>query len=439
MTSPAVPTPAEPVAARWRVPGRIEVLGKHTDYAGGDVLVCAVDRGVDAVAIPASGDATVATSDGFPEPVSLRPGVDPGLPPGHWARYVQTVVDRLARNFGPLAGTRLAVTSDLPMASGMSSSSALLCAVALALADRHGFRDTAAWREAIGDNRLRLASYLASVENGRSFGPLAGLAGVGTLGGSEDHTAMLCGTPGELGWFGFAPVALRRRVPWPAGWSFVVAVSGVAAEKTGAAQADYNRASQATAEALRRWNAATGRGDRTLADAVRSAPDAPARLTELLADDRYLGRRVAQFVEESEVLVPAAADAVAAGDLSRLGAVAAASQRLAQTHLGNQVPQTSGLVAAALALGAPAASAFGAGFGGSVWAAVPTADADAFAVDWLNRYTAEFPDQATAASTLVTVPSPAAGPDGRAESAEMNKHYGAAGSWSPSGHATARS
>ena len=43
-------------------------------------------------------------------------------------------------------------------------------------------------------------------------------------------------------------------------------------------------------------------------------------------------------------------------------------------------------------LGAQAASSFGAGFGGSVWALVPTADADGFATAWLERYSAEFPE-----------------------------------------------
>ena len=393
----------------WRVPGRLEVLGKHTDYAGGDVLVCAVERGVVASASRGAGDAIVARSSGFADPVTVRAGLDPGLPAGHWGRYLQTVLDRLTANFGPVAGAELAFSSDLPMASGMSSSSALLVASALALADLNGLRRSDGWRHVLGDDPLRLASYLASVENGRSFGGLAGHAGVGTLGGSEDHTAMLCGERDALGHFGFAPVALRGRVPWPPGWTFVVAVSGVTAEKSGATRDLYNRASLATTEALSRWNQRTGRADPTLADAVRSDPGAPALLQGLVRGDPYLGSRVTQFVEESEVLVPAATQALLSGDLSGFGGAVDESQRLAESHLGNQVPQTIALASAARDLGARAASAFGAGFGGSVWAMVPDADADGFAAAWLARFRRGFPAQAAAASAFATSPADPAG------------------------------
>ncbi len=396
------------MTTRWWVPGRIEVLGKHTDYAGGNVLVCAVDRGVTAEALPCPGNAVIALSDGFADPVILQAGVDANLPAGHWGRYLQTVVNRLDRNFGPLRGANLSFTSDLPMASGMSSSSALVVAAALALVDMNGFRETELWRAELGDDRLRWASYLAAVENGRSFGSLAGHEGVGTLGGSEDHTAMLCGQSGELGWFGFAPVALRRLVQWPTGWSFVIATSGVVAEKTGAAQELYNRASLATSEALTRWNEATGRSDGSLAAAVRSDDDASARMLGLLGGSGYLRDRVEHFITESEILVPHAAETLAVGDLKGFAAAVAESQRLAETHLGNQVPQTVALATGAVQLGARAASSFGAGFGGSVWALVETAHAAEFGDSWVKQYRRDFPDEAHAATTVVTTPSRAA-------------------------------
>ena len=50
----------------WRVPGRIEVFGKHTDYAGGNVLVCAAGRGVTSEAVECDGEAVIARTDGFP-------------------------------------------------------------------------------------------------------------------------------------------------------------------------------------------------------------------------------------------------------------------------------------------------------------------------------------------------------------------------------------
>lgn len=388
----------------WRVPGRIEVFGKHTDYAGGNVLVCAADRGVLATGEPTTQDVVVARSTSFPDPVTLRPGVDAGLPPGHWGRYLQTALDRLTLNFGPLAGARLTISSDLPLASGMSSSSALIVASALVLADLNALGDSDLFASEIGDDRLKLASYLASVENGSTFAQLVGHTGVGTLGGSEDHTGMLCSRPGELGWFGFAPVEQRQRVPWPSDHAFVVATSGVAAEKTGAAQQLYNRASLATREALATWNQATGRADRHLATAIRSSDDAHRRLTGLLPQG-YPRARIEQFVIESETLVPQAAAALGAGDLAGFGAAAAESQWLAETHLSNQVPQTIALAERAVKLGAVASSAFGAGFGGSVWAMVPSADAEAFGQAWLADYATRYPVEAAAATALVTTPS----------------------------------
>lgn len=207
--------------------------------------------------------------------------------------------------------------------------------------------------------------------------------------------------PGQLGQFGFDPVARHRHVALPSGMVFVIGLSGVSAEKTGAAQARYNHASDAIAAALAAWNNHTGRADRSLAAAVRSAEDAPATLSRILEPE--LATRVEHFVRESEVLVPAAADALAAADLAAFGAVAAESQHLTETLLGNQVPETIALAATARELRAVAASAFGAGFGfgGSVWALVPRADADAFASDWLARHRAAFPHRVQA-DTLVT-------------------------------------
>ena len=363
-------------------PGRIEVLGKHTDYAGGDVLVCAVDRGVTAHVSPATRGITASTQ-ALPGPVDL--GCDEPLPPGHWGLYPRSVVARLQANFGALAPCRIELASDLPLASGMSSSSAVVVATAMALVRHNGLDQHPLWQQAItGD--VALAGYLACIENGMSFGPLAGSGGVGTLGGSEDHTAMVCSRPGELGRFTFSPPALVERVPLPPGHSFVVAVSGVAAEKTGAAQQGYNDASLATTELLRRWNQQAGTPAPSLAQALRQGPDAHQRLAAMVSDQPGLSARLEQFVVESTWCVPQAVEALRGGDLARFGAVVARSQQLAAEGLHNQVWQTTELVRLALGLGAVAASSFGAGFGGSVWALVADARAEAFAIDWLDHY-----------------------------------------------------
>lgn len=388
--------------AAWRVPGRVEVLGKHTDYAGGHVLVGAVDRAVTATARrldAPEGTLVAATSEAAvsSQPVTLTAGQAPDLPAGHWGRYLQTVIDRLTANFGPLPAAEVTVTSDLPPASGMSSSSALICATALALADLAGLPDRDLWRDNLPD-RLSLAGYLAGVEAGRPWRALPGAEGVGTQGGSEDHTGMMCGKPDTLLLAGFDPMAIEQEVPFPAAWAIVVGVSGVMAEKTGAALADYNRGPATLRAVLASWNQATGRADGSLAAAVRSlvgqatgadAAASPALGALLdLTEPGYQRGRVEQFLTESLELVPAGAAAVAAGDASAFGQVTAASHALAETGLRNQVPATTAMVDLARELGAIGASAFGAGWGGSTYAVVPTADAEEFAARWLERYRA---------------------------------------------------
>lgn len=391
---------------KWFVPGRLEVLGKHTDYAGGRSLLAAVDRGITIELTPAEEGITVST-DAVAGELSLTPGVAADLPAGHWGNYVQSVLDRLLLNFGQLRPCRLAISSDLPLASGMSSSSALVVAVALSLIDYNEFRETPQWKENI-TSQVDLAGYMATMENGLTFGTLEGRRGVGTFGGSEDHTAMLCCQAGQLTEFTFCPIEEQRSVALPDEWSFVVAVSGVLAEKTGSALESYNNASLRARELVTQWNAATGREDAVLADALASSDDALKGLRAIAAHDEALSLRLQAFITESEIAIPQAIAALLAGDMKAFGKAADLSHRNADEVLGNQITETNRLQALARELGAVASAGFGAGFGGSVWALVRTADAEAFAQQWLERYTSEFPEVSERASTIITRPGAAA-------------------------------
>ncbi|WP_207731109.1 galactokinase family protein [Aestuariimicrobium ganziense] len=387
----------------WFAPGRIEVLGKHTDYAGGRSLLAAVDRGVTVRAERRDQRGVSARSSSLEGDITLAAGIDPQLPPGHWGGYLQAAIERLTLNFGELAGAHLEVTSTLPLASGMSSSSALIVGLSMALAELNGLPETEVWQAAITD-RIDLAGYLACVENGMTFKNLEGHRGVGTFGGSEDHTGMLCTQPHMLGQFSFCPIRHERDLPFPDDLSFAVMVSGVSAEKTGAARDLYNRASLATREIVQRWNESTGSNEVVIADVLAGGDDAADRLRALVADDDYLSKRLHQFLEESTRIVPAAGDAFVAGDWQGFGAMVDESQKLSQTDLGNQVPETVSLAAQARELGALAASAFGAGFGGSVWALVPTSGADEFAAAWLERHRAAHPEAGLRATSITTRP-----------------------------------
>jgi galactokinase len=222
--------------------------------------------------------------------------------------------------------------------------------------------------------------------------------------------AIVCARAESAGQFRYLPAHLERRVPWVADHSIVVGVSGVTATKTGNARARYNRVADSTRALVRAWNAATGRADATLADALASAPDAGERLQRLAEqgaeefDGAYLGPRFAQFREEVEVIVPGVGDSLRDGDLAALGTLVDRSMAMAEHALRNQVPETSFLARAARERGAVAASAFGAGFGGAVWAMVRNADAEAFVDGWRASYAERFPRRAERAQWLVTRP-----------------------------------
>lgn len=397
------------------VPGRIEILGKHTDYAGGRSLLCAVERGFIAVARPRT-DTIVRVIDavrGERRELALDPELE--IPLADWSAYVAAAVRRVARNF-PSArrGADIAIASDLPPASGMSSSSALSTAVFLALDAVNELSADPEYREAI-DSREALAGYLGTIENGQSFGALAGDLGVGTFGGSEDHTAILCCRSGFVSRYSFAPVRAEGEIPFPPAHIFVVAHSGIAAEKGSRAQARYNELALAVQHLVRMWNAATHRADRSLADALESTPDAPGRMRDLLRDPaagdfspQRLRDRFGQFMMESYEIIPQAAGALARADLATFGSLVDRSQHGAETLLRNQVPETIALAHLARRDGALAASAFGAGFGGSVWALIDAAGAEAFVTRWQDAYRSAFPEAAARAEFIVTRPGPGA-------------------------------
>jgi galactokinase len=392
--------------AAWFVPGRIEVLGKHTDYGGGRSLVCAAERGFDVVSAPRADRCVALTDLGRGARLMLELN---GPPPAvSWATYPLTVMRRLFRNFPEMRrGIDLVFESDLPSAAGMSSSSALMIAILLALVRANDLDKTAAWTANLRNGAEDLAAYAATIENGRTFRGLIGEGGVGTEGGSEDHTAILCSEPAHVGQYAFCPTRRERSIPLAGELVFAIGVSGVAARKTGEARADYNRASRVAGQVFERWLEATGRRDESLAAAISSSGDAADRLRAMLGGNQELLDRFDQFLEESTRLVPTAADQLERGDLEGLGVTVARSQDLAERLLRNQVPETEALVRTARELGAWAASAFGAGFGGSAWALVEQSRGRAFLDEWQNAYAAACPSVAARSRFFLTRPGPA--------------------------------
>lgn len=386
------------------VPGRIEILGKHTDYAGGRSLLCATERGFKVMVNPRA-DTTITVTDaarGVNDLLALDPELASAQ--GHWSAYPRAVARRVARNF-PRArrGADIVFENDLPQAAGLGSSSAFITAIFLALSAVNDLEHDEAYASAIR-TREDLATYLACIENGSSFGALDGDGGVGTAGGSEDHVAILCCERGHLKAYSFRPVRAETRVAMPAGFTFAVGASGVAAQKTGSAMDHYNRAAADAAILLERMQTIVGEPSASLGAAVAEAPEAVEELRRVLRFEPRLLGRLEQFLEENLVIVPRAVDALAARDLAAFGVLVDRSQRLAEEGLRNQVPETVALARRARDLGAAAASAFGAGFGGSVWALVPSREAEQFVERWQLAYSREFPEVAGRGTFFTTWP-----------------------------------
>jgi len=392
----------------WFVPGRLEVFGKHTDYAGGRSLVAAVPRGMVVAAAPRT-DQVVRVSDiGRRQKLMIRVA-DTTTDYVGWPNYVAAVVRRFAANFSdaPL-GADITIASNLPSAAGMSSSSVLIVGVATALARRGVLTARAEWTDAI-HGPLGLAGYLAAVEAGADFGPLSGGSGVGTHGGSEDHTAILTSLARRLCAFQFVPIRAAGQAQMPSEWRFVIAVSGVAADKTGTAKERFNRLARAARALVEIWNRRHGTSYSAVARALEESDEAADELFALIAADRdvsadavLLRSRLQHFLREDR-RVGDALHAFTERDSQALADLSAASQADAETLLGNQVDETVALASLAPERGAFAATAFGAGFGGSVWALVDAQQAAEFSATWLETYKQKFRARLNAQS-FVMVP-----------------------------------
>lgn len=400
-------------ARAWWVPGRIEVLGKHTDYGGGRSLLTTVERGFHVLATPRR-DGVIRLMDASRHTtlrLPLRADVPPR--PGAWADYPISVIRRVARDFpGARTGMDAVLISSLPSAAGLSSSSALVIATFLPLAAFNRLEEHPAWRQSLGDADA-LAGYLGAMENGKVFGPFPGDRGVGTHGGSEDHTAILRSHHGELAQFRFLPVAEEARVPMPDGWTFAVGVSGVHAPKGGAVQAHYNGLARQLSLLLAAWRDLQGTTTESLLDVLDAGPAGRDALIAAVRrahpdEAEVLIARLGQFTEECETIIPLVTAALRRGEPEALGEAVDRSQALAESVLANQVPETVHLARSARQLGASAASAFGAGFGGSVWALVRESEAAAFLEGWRASYLALFPAHTGRASFFTSAPGPAA-------------------------------
>ncbi len=392
------------------VPGRIEVLGKHTDYAGGFSLTCASSRSMASV-VATHESPSLILMDAARNITLEIPYHEVGLVEGaSWATYANTVLARLIRHFGtPKNGVTIVLESNIPSAAGLSSSSGLIITLALGLLGKGNFPIPIPALD-----RAAFAGFAGAIESGAQFGDWVGDAGVGTRGGSQDHTAIVCSVASQLGLFSYFPVAKEQAVPFPESLTFVIGSSGVKARKTGDAKDAYNDASDRARHVVSSWN--------RLRESSKDLVTPARNMGEMLRDPAFdrsllqaqlqkeaqgasLWNRFLQFEKETEVVIPGVINQIHQQNWSGLGDFVDESQRMADEWLGNQVPETNALVSLARQSGAYAASGFGAGFGGAVWALVDTELADSFRKTWMKQYAAAFPTRSQYLEFFTDFPS----------------------------------
>lgn len=120
------------MTVRYAAPGRINLIGEHTDYNLGFAMPIALPQRTTVTLHPDDGDALRVRSDDEPDEVVVFADTVPGDVSG-WGGYVAGVVWSLREAGHASVGGRLSISSDVPIGSGLSSSAALECAVLGAL------------------------------------------------------------------------------------------------------------------------------------------------------------------------------------------------------------------------------------------------------------------------------------------------------------------
>jgi galactokinase len=314
----------------FRAPGRVNLIGEHTDYSEGFVLPMAIDRATIAAAAPREDRRVRVRSIERGETAEFDLDQRDPRAAGAWIDYAHGVALALARRV-PLRGAELAVSTTVPIGAGLSSSAAFELAVASALL-------------AIAGASLpprELARVGREAENGF----------VGLRSGIMDQLASACGVRDHALLIDCRSEELTP-VPIPPEAAIVVADSGVKHELSGSA---YNDRRAESEEAARLLGVRTLR-DVSVADFARRGGELPEPL-----------RRRARHVVTENARVLATVAALRAGDLGDAGARMNASHDSLRDDYQVSAPELDRLVDAARAVdGVYGARMTGGGFGGSI-------------------------------------------------------------------------
>ena len=357
-------------AVLGRAPGRVELLGNHTDYNGGLVLAAAIDRFTAIAGRAVGGHSARFRSANFREDVGFDFGPGPIEPgePGSWGRYVRGVAWALQDDRGDFSsGIDAAIAGDVPLGAGLSSSASLQAALALFLL----------WAEVVPESaadlddpaRLDLARVLQRSEN----------AFVGVASGLLDQFTVLFGRAGhaltlDCRSLDFARVPLGSPPP-----AIVVCDS-----KTSRRLADgmYNRRRAECESVVTHFQNLRG------ADSVRWLRD--VTLEDLESAWEALdpvGRLRARHVLTENLRVTQGADALRHGDLATFGRLISASHASSRDDFDNSSPALDALIESAEASpGFLGGKLSGAGWAGCTVNLVLSDQADAFASSVSSSY-----------------------------------------------------
>ncbi|MET7670839.1 galactokinase [Micromonospora luteifusca] len=361
-------------AGRWAAPGRVNLIGEHTDYNEGFVLPFALPMRTVVAADRQDAEQWTVWSELSDETITF--GADDVAEAGRvtgWGAYVAGVVWALREAGHPVPGARMAITSDVPLGSGLSSSAALESAVLAALLDLGGL-------ELSPELQPRLAQRAENVY-------------VGAPTGIMDQSAVIRCHAGHALFLDCRDESVEQ-IPFDldaAGLAVLVIDSRAPHRHADGEYAARRRSCEAGASAL---------GVAALRDVGVDQLD--AALAQL--DDEETRRRVRHVVTEDQRVLDTVA-LLRANRVSDIGPLLTASHVSMRDDFEITVPEIDTAVEAALAAGALGARMTGGGFGGCVLALVEADRADAVAA----AVTAAYAERGfTAPSTATVLPSPGA-------------------------------
>jgi galactokinase len=307
----------------YRAPGRVNLIGDHTDYNEGFVLPLAVDLDCVVRAQPREDGRVVLRSGdrGGEVDVAADGSTDPTTVEPPWGRYAAGVVTTLAERGREAAGIEATITSTIPLGAGLSSSAALEVAVGLALCDAAGFELPT----------LELARACQEAEMVATGVPCGIMDQLTSLAGSRERALLI-----DCRSFEIEPIPLPPRL------AVLVIHTGMPRQLVDSAYGERRRACEEAAARL---------GVPALRDAT----------PEQVADEPR-----ARHVVSENARVLAAAEALASSDLATLGQLLAESHASLRDDFEVSTPELDVLVEKLIEAGALGARLTGAGFGGCV-------------------------------------------------------------------------